>query len=83
MVGIQLNAIVGIKGQIVIPKPIRQRFNINPSTNLVFDIEDEKIILKKKDTSLEVFEEFINAVKDKKHLPQKIDWDNESYSQFD
>ena len=82
MVGIQLNAKVGEKGQVVIPKPIRQRFNIKPNTNLVFDIEDEKIIVKKR-TSLNLFEEFINAVKNKKDLPKNTDWDKEHYSQFD
>ncbi len=82
MVGIQLNAKVGEKGQIVIPKPIRQRFNIKPNTNLIFDIEDEKIILKKKD-NMEIFESFITAVKDKKKLPKNVDWDKEFYSQFE
>ena len=82
MVGIQLNAKVGEKGQVVIPKPIRQRFNIKPNTNLVFDIEDEKIILKKKN-SFGVFEDFISAVKNKKSLPKNTNWDKEYYSQFD
>ena len=50
------------KGQIVIPKPIREHFNIQPSTELIFDVEEEKIVIKKKGNSLDVFESFVNAV---------------------
>ena len=82
MVGIQLKARVGEKGQVVIPKPIRDQFNIQPDMNLVFDVEDEKIVLKKQQSGLQVFEEFITAVKNKKTPPKKIDWDEEYYSQF-
>lgn len=82
MVGIQLHSKVGEKGQVVIPKPIRDRFNIHPNTKLVFDVEEEKIILKKQ-IGLKVFEDFINAVKKKKSFPEKVDWDKEYYSQFD
>ena len=83
MVRIQLNAKVSEKGQIVIPKPIREQFNILPSTELVFDVEEEKIIIKKKKNSLDIFEIFITAVKKKKKFPEHVDWDKEYYSQFD
>ena len=82
MVGIQLNSKVGEKGQVVIPKPIREQFNIQPDTEIVFDVEEEKIVLKKKTSSLDVFENFVNAVKKKKRLGH-VDWDKEYYSQFD
>ena len=83
MVGIQLIAKAGKKGQIVIPKPIREQFNIQPNTEVVFDIEDERIIIKKKKSSSGIFEDFINAVKKKKKFPEHIDWDKEYYSQYD
>jgi len=83
MVGIQLNAKVGEKGQVVIPKPIREQFNIQPYTEVVFDIDEKKIILKKKINSLDIFENFINAIKKKKKFKKHIDWDKEYYSQFE
>ena len=83
MVGIQIGAKVGEKGQIVIPKPIREQFNIRSDTEIVFDIEDEKIILKKKRSGLDIFVDFVNAVKKKKKFPNHTDWDNEYYSQFE
>ena len=83
MVRIQLNAKVSEKGQVVIPKPIREHFNIQPSTELIFDLEEEKIVIKKKGNSLDVFESFVNAVKKKRNFPKHTDWDKEYYSQFD
>lgn len=83
MVGLQLNAKVGEKGQVVIPKPIREQLSIHPDTEVVFDVEEEKIFLKKKYNSLNIFEDFINAVKKKKSSSKNIDWDKEYYSQFE
>ena len=83
MGGIQLQGKVSEKGQVVIPGPIRKQFNIRPNTELIFDIEDEKIILRKKRSNLQIFEEFINAVKKKKKFPKQVDWDKEHYSQFE
>ncbi len=83
MVGIQLSATIGEKGQIVIPKPIRDMFRLRPFTELVFDVEKEKIVLKKKEKGLAVLEEYISAFKDKKKLPKKIDWNKLYYSQYE
>ena len=83
MVGIKIGAKIGEKGQVVIPKPIREQFNIQSDTELIFDVEDEKIILKKKKSSLDIFADFVNAVKKKKKFPEHMDWDKEYYSQFE
>ena len=83
MVRIQLNARVSEKGQVVIPKPIREQFNIKPDTEIIFDVEDEKIFIKKKRNSMDIFENFVNAVKRKKKFPEHTDWDKEYYSQLD
>ena len=82
MVRINLNAKVSEKGQVVIPKPIRVQFNIKPDTELIFDVEEEKIVIKKKANSLDIFESFVNAVKKKKKFPEYVDWDKGYYSQF-
>lgn len=83
MVGIQLHATVGEKGQIVIPKPIRDMFQIRPFSELVFDVEKETILIKKKQDNLKVLEEYLSAVKTKKTPPKKIDWDALYYSQYE
>ncbi|CAD6494151.1 MAG: Antidote-toxin recognition MazE, bacterial antitoxin [Candidatus Argoarchaeum ethanivorans] len=43
------------KGQVVIPKTIRDLLAINVGDELVIDVEDEKIILSKKQNVLDVF----------------------------
>ena len=83
MVGIELSATVSEKGQVVIPKPIRDLFNLQPDTEVLFGVEEEKIVLKKKHEALAIFDEFVNAVKKKKRFPEKVSWDKEYYSQFD
>ena len=83
MVGIKIGTKLGEKGQIVIPKPIREQFNLQPETELIFDFDDENIIIRKKRSSLDVFEDFITAVKNKKKFPKNIDLDKEYYSQFE
>ena len=43
------------KGQVVIPKTIRDLLAINVGDELVIDVEDKKIILSKKQNVLDVF----------------------------
>ena len=79
MVGIQ--TVVGEKGQVVIPKPIRDLFHIQKNTGIIFDVEEDRIILMKKKTAKSTFEEFINVLP-KKKFPKKIDWSKEYYSEL-
>ncbi len=45
MVGIKMS--IGEKGQVVIPKPLREEFNLNPNDMVEFDQEGDKIVVKK------------------------------------
>ncbi len=38
---------IGKKGQIVIPKEIREKYNIKPGDIIIFKIQDGKLILEK------------------------------------
>jgi len=82
MVGIQLISKVGEKGQVVIPKPVRDKFKISKDSIILFEIEDNKVIMKKKTESLKVLEEYTQALKTKIKLPKNINWDEMYYSQF-
>jgi AbrB family looped-hinge helix DNA binding protein len=42
---LKLKAKVGSKGQIVIPKPIRDRMGINPSDIVLIDMEGDKAVI--------------------------------------
>ena len=77
---LNLKSKVGPKGQVVIPKPIREQYKINPGEDIYFTVENGKIMLKKAD-----YREILNmfmAVK-KTKPPKHIDWDAEYYSQFE
>ena len=80
MVGILLRAKVGEKGQVVIPKPIREQLNIEKNTELEISLENKKIVMKKKN-DLDLLNELFNATP-KMKLPKHIDWDTLAYSQF-
>lgn len=42
---LKIKRTVGSKGQVVIPKDIREEFNIKPNTKVAFSIEGNRIIL--------------------------------------
>ncbi|MBN1166619.1 MAG: AbrB/MazE/SpoVT family DNA-binding domain-containing protein [Methanospirillaceae archaeon] len=68
MVGISNIRPLGNKGQVVIPKCIREQFNLKPGVNPLFEIEDEKIVIHPQysDTFLN---EFCSIVKNKIREP--------------
>ena len=43
---------VGERGQVTIPKPIRDRFGIGPDTEIEFQVVDGSIVLRKKPKKL-------------------------------
>ena len=81
MVGIKLNSRIGEKGQVVIPKAIRDQFGLVASTEVYFSVEQGKVFIEAK-SGKDIVAELVNAVKNKIHFPKKVDWDKEYYSQF-
>jgi len=81
MVGIKTK--IGEKGQIVIPKPIRDKFNLDKNTEVIVDEKGDDIIIRKKKSDLEIYDEYVNEFKNKIKLPDKIDWSKELYSRYE
>lgn len=77
---IRLKSKIGERGQVVIPKPIREMFNLNSGGTVSFKVKDEKIIIEAKEGD-EILEEFLSEIEKKKE-PEEIGWDREYYSQF-
>ena len=77
-----LRSRIGPRGQVVIPRPLRDALGIAPNSYLLFSLEDDRIVVERKDP-VEVLDEFISAVPDKLRMPAKIDWDREYYDQLE
>ncbi|ODS38899.1 MAG: hypothetical protein A7316_06760 [Candidatus Altiarchaeales archaeon WOR_SM1_86-2] len=77
---LKLKSRIGPKGQVVIPKPIRDSFGFEPGSEVYFHIEKENVVIEKK-SGEEILEELLNRCPRKK-LPDNIDWDELYGSQF-
>lgn len=66
----ELERTMGSKGQVVIPIDARRKMGIRPGTEVVFEVEDSKIIMKKM-SQKEFVEDFGNVPKLKKPLAVK------------
>ena len=44
---IEISMKIGPKGQVVIPKPLRNAFKMMPGTEVVFTVEGDKLMLSK------------------------------------
>lgn len=78
---IELRAKVGSRGQVVIPKPIRDMFHIHANENVTFSV-DHNDILVRKENGKEVLERMLSRFP-KKKAPVHVDWDEIYYSQFE
>lgn len=62
---------IGEKGQIVIPKDIRDNLGLNIGVNITFEVEDDKVILKKEKDPNDFLKDFLNVPKIKRKLSIK------------
>lgn len=57
---------IGEKGQVVIPKDIRDFLGLKEREKIVFEVKDNEVVLKKEKDALEIFEDFFNTPKIKR-----------------
>ncbi len=62
---------VGEKGQVVIPKDIREYLGLDAGVNITFEARDDEVIIKKEKNPIEIVEDFFNTPKIKKKLSTK------------
>tara|TARA_Y100000310_G_scaffold271987_1_gene286737 strand:- start:9865 stop:10104 length:240 start_codon:yes stop_codon:yes gene_type:complete len=62
---------IGEKGQIVVPKDIRDYLGLNIGSRVIFEVKDDKIFIKKEDNPEEIVEDFFNTPKIKKKISVK------------
>jgi AbrB family looped-hinge helix DNA binding protein len=56
------------KGQVVIPKDIRDQLGLKPGSEILFEIEDGKVIIRKKTDGERTAEEFFSVIPEEKKL---------------
>ena len=79
---LEIKAKVGSRGQIVIPKAIREMFHIHCGEYMFFRVEKDDIQIRKEEGE-KTLEKMLNRIKKKKAEPKHINWKNIYYSQFD
>ncbi|RLE97290.1 MAG: AbrB/MazE/SpoVT family DNA-binding domain-containing protein [Thermoprotei archaeon] len=66
--------VVGPKGQVVIPKEVRDLLGLKPGSRVVFEVEEGGVVRLKPELSPEsVVEEFASCVPRDKKLKEKVD----------
>ena len=79
---IKLKTKVGQRGQIVIPKPVRETKHIKTGDTIYVTVEEEGILLQTRDEGKKIVEDFLNEFKPKLKKFRKIDWDKEYEDRF-
>ncbi|MDG6218309.1 MAG: AbrB/MazE/SpoVT family DNA-binding domain-containing protein [Candidatus Thermoplasmatota archaeon] len=77
-----MKAKVGSRGQIVIPKPIREMFHIQPGENMYFRVEKKDIFIRKQEGK-KLLNTMLKRIENKIEEPKNINWNEKYYSQFD
>lgn len=57
----QMRRTVGEKGQVVLPKDIRDYIGIRPGSEVVFEVKDKEIIIRLQESGKEFVEDFCNV----------------------
>ena len=70
---IELRAKVGSRGQIVIPKAIREMFQIHAEEIMIFRVEKDEILIRKEDGA-EILKKLFSLFPDKLTEPEDVDW---------
>lgn len=74
---------VGTKGQVVIPKELRDEFKITPGSEVAFDSYEGAIVIYPRPDPKKFVDEYIGLIEEKKKPPARIDWDELYYSQLE
>ena len=62
---------IGEKGQVVIPRDIREMLNLRRGEKVVFEIKDGEVLIKSEQNPEEFLRDFFNVTKPKKNITLK------------
>lgn len=75
---VEIEATIGQRGQVVIPKPIREAYNLRPGMHVTFSVEGDRIVI---EGATGVIDEYLEAIS-KREEPASVDWDEEHYARM-
>lgn len=75
---LEIVATIGERGQVVIPKPIRDAYDLRPGQTVRFAIEGGRIVIRGNEDALVSYLEAI----EKRPEPAEIDWDERYAERF-
>ncbi len=67
----QMKRELGEKGQVVVPKDIRDYFNMQPGTTVVFEVKGNQIVITPEKSGEEFLKDFLDVPKPKKRISWK------------
>ncbi len=75
--------VVGKKGQVTIPKEIREKFGLKEGERVSFEVIGDEIIMKPEKSGREIVEEFASIVKNKLSAPKPEELKRVYYEQIE
>jgi len=79
---LELKAKIGTRGQVVIPKPIREMFQIRSGEYVFFRVSKSDILIRK-GAVIDEPEPKMNNIENKEPDPEDMDWNVECYYEFE
>lgn len=76
---IEIDATIGQRGQVVIPKPIREAYDLRPGMHVTFSVDGDRIVI---EGSTDVLDEYLEAIP-KRPEPEAVDWDKRHYARLE
>ena len=56
---------IGSKGQVVIPKDVRQYVGVEPGSEVIFEVREDEVVLKPSRAPADIVEEYVSIVTSK------------------
>jgi len=75
--------VVGKKGQVTIPKEIREKFGLREGEKVVFEVRGDEIVIKPEKSGKDYVEELISVVKKKLEAPEPAELKRLYYGQVE
>lgn len=74
---------VGKKGQVTIPKEIRERFGLKEGEKVIFEVRGDEIVMRPKRSGEDYVEELVSVIREKHEAPEPAELKRLYYGQIE